>query len=127
MIMENFCNSLEMKIKENIACIEATHINDPDRIIYYDKIESLLLEDKQETMELLRECNNIDIFSHIAALLDRLPGKFASQELLSLFESVISKFGHDRAVLLNLNMAIDELKSELAWLAQEENRQQLNL
>jgi hypothetical protein len=110
-----------MKIKENINRIEAMHTNDPDQMIYYNKIESLLLEDKQETMKLLRECNNINIISHIATFLDLLPGKFANQELLSLFESLVSRFGHDGAILFDLNMAIDELKSELAWLAQGEN------
>jgi hypothetical protein len=106
--------SLEIKIDEIVNYSELLHPNDPGIMKYFDQVRVLLLEDEEETIHFLQECKNKNTMSWIAGLLDCLPGKFPSQDLINVFELLVDRYPDDPIHLLNLNLAIDELKQALS-------------
>ena len=108
---------LEQKINQIINRLDLMHPNDPDRIDRLDEIVNLLLENEVETIHFLKYCKDEKTIFNIAALLDRLPAKFSSQELLNVLESLIERFPDKETLICNVEIAIDELKQELLWVS----------
>jgi hypothetical protein len=106
---------LEVKLNELVNKLELMHPNDPGIMRYLGTALDLLLKDEKETIEFLRKCENKNTISWIASLLESLPERFPSQDLLNVFESLLDRFPDDKILLLNFNLAIDEIKSALLY------------
>ncbi|EDP96812.1 hypothetical protein U8527_00705 [Kordia algicida OT-1] len=84
-------NWLTKKIKEHVAYMENTHVNDPKTTVLLDEIEELLQKDMTLTIKTLQQLDLLSI-EWICSRFESVSYKLQSKVFVITLESLLKKF-----------------------------------
>jgi hypothetical protein len=103
-------SNLEQRLESIVRELESMHPDDPETLVFLEKLTNLLLEDELSTIDLLKKCDNSIIIDWISPLLDEVSYTFASNKLLDTLNTLIVRFPHKEILAINVKLAIDVIR-----------------
>jgi hypothetical protein len=100
-------SQLKVEIDELIDQMESMHANDPRMDEYIDKISALMARNREDSIALLRDCDDKHTIDWIYGSLDELAMKFPSDDLITVMQSLIHRFPEIEQISTNINAAIN--------------------